>query len=149
MERIKKLSNIFYSLNLYTGKTDFKPGHNIMCFFLVEHPCSEEFIKDQALQLLMTPCPSFDFYGSRSHLWEAGFCAVYHQIYLNSNAAEGIQINRWNLFDGFIDVLNQALSCRPLIPCDIYLVYDDEDIYQKAIHRLKRYENINRYHPDW
>lgn len=36
-------------------------GHNIQCFFLVEHLCSEKFIKEQALQLLMTPCRNFDF----------------------------------------------------------------------------------------
>ena len=51
MERFERLNNHFYSLNLHTEKTDIKPEHNILCFFIVEHPCSEEFIKEQALQL--------------------------------------------------------------------------------------------------
>lgn len=71
MERYKKLSNILYCLDLHTGKTNFNLGHHILCFFIVEHPCSEEFIKE--LQLLMTPCRSFDFYGAYSRQWDVGF----------------------------------------------------------------------------
>ena len=76
MERYKKLSNQFYSLDLYTGKTNFKLGHNILCFFIVEHPCDEAFIKEQALQLLMTPCPYAVEWGENCKHMAAVLCAL-------------------------------------------------------------------------
>ena len=58
MERYKRLtnhsimsSNNFYSLDLYSGKTNLPDSRGFYCFFIVDHPCSEEFIHDQALQV--------------------------------------------------------------------------------------------------
>lgn len=149
MARFKKLSNQFYSLNLYTGKTDFKLGHNILCYFIVQHPCSEQFIKEQALQLLMTPCRNFDFYGACSGQWENGFHDVGIMLQPDNNDIKCALTSQWDDLDKFVDALHLAISSRYLVPCDTYLIYDDEPLYRRVIEQLKQYEDIKRYYPDW
>ena len=148
MERYKKLSNQFYSLDLYTGKTNFKIGHNILCFFIVEHPCDEAFIKEQALQLLMTPCRNFEFYGTYSRQWENGFNEVYNLLHPNEEK-RNVLIRKWDSFTLFVDQLLQAISCRYLVPCDTYLIYDNEQIYKTTLNELLKDEYVQRYHSDW
>ena len=148
MERFKMLSNNFYSLDLHTGKTNFKLGRNILCYFIVEHPCSEEFIREQALQLLMTPCRNFDFYGAYSRQWDVGFDSV--DIMLHPNNEEEFSLtSQWDDFDSFIDSLELAISCRYLVPCDIYLIYDDKKTYINVLKALLKSEWVQQFHPDW
>ena len=149
MERIEKLSNNFYSLDLYTGKTDFKLGRNILCFFLVEHPCSEEFIRDQALQLLMTPCRNFTFYGAYSKQWNVGFDLVKAMLHPNDEDRNIALTTSWDDFDSFLDALELAVSSRYLVPCDIYLIYDDKEAYRNVIKALLKMEWAQRYYSDW
>ena len=139
MEQYRKLSNNFYSLDLHTGKTNFKPGHEIQCFFLVEHPCSEEFIREQALQLLMTPCRNFDFYGAYSKRWDIGFDLADVMLHPNENDWDIALTSQWDDFDEFVDALQLAISCRQIVPCDIYLIYDDVPLYRRVLDRLKVY----------
>ena len=92
MERYKRLtnhsvmsSNNFYSLDLYAGKTNLPDSRSFYCFFIVDHPCSEEFIHDQALQLLMTPCRDFHFYGTYSKQWDVGFDWIDYTLHPDDN----------------------------------------------------------------
>lgn len=149
MAWFKKLSNQFYSLNLYTGKTDFRPGHTVHCFFVVEHPFDKQFIKEQALQLLMTPCRNFDFYGAYSRQWENGFDDVDIMLHPNNEDMDIALTSQWNDLDDFVDALYLAITSRHFVPCDTYLIYDDEPLYRRVIERVKQYEDIKRYYPDW
>lgn len=139
MDRFKRLNNQFFSLNLYSGKTNFRYGHNILCFFIVEHPCSEEFIKEQALQLLMTPCRNFDFYGAYSQEWENGFDDVDIMLHPDEEDMDIALTSCWNDFEEFVDALHLAAFSRHFVPCDIHLIYDDEQLYNRVIARLKEY----------
>ena len=53
-------------MDLYYGKTNLTPYRDFQCFFIVEHSCSEEFIRNQALTLLTSQCKNVDFYGAYS-----------------------------------------------------------------------------------
>lgn len=149
MSRYQQLSNNFYSLDLHTGKTNFRTGRNVICFFLVEHPCSEEFIKEQALQLLMTPCRNFDFYGAYSKQWDIGFDLVDIMLHPNDENWDIALTTSWDDFDSFIDALKVAVTSRYLVPCDIYLIYDDKETYKKVLRALLKSEYIQRFHSDW
>ena len=149
MARYTQLSNNFYSLDLHTGKTNFKLGRNIHCFFLVEHPCSEEFIKEQALQLLITSCRDFDFYGAYSKQWDIGFDLVDMMIHPNDEDLDIALTTSWDDFDSFIDALELAVTTRYLVPCDIYLIYDDKETYKNTISALLKSEWIQQFFPDW
>jgi len=99
--------------------------------------------------LLMTPCRNFDFYGAYSRAWDIGFDLADIMLHPNDDDEDFALTNQWDSFDGFIDALHLAISCRFLVPCDTYLIYDDEHLYRRTIDRLKEYENIKRLHSDW
>ena len=114
----------------------------------MEHPCSEEFIREQALQLLMTPCRNFDFYGAYSRQWDIGFDSV--DIMLHPNNEEEFSLtSQWDDFDSFVDSLELAISCRYLVPCDIYLIYDDKKTYINVLKALLKSEWAQNSHPEW
>lgn len=145
--RYQKLTNRLYSVNLHTGKTNFLFGRDVLCFLLVEHPCTEEFIQEQALQLLLSQCSSFDFYGAYSKQWDIGFDLV--DIMLHPNG-EGIALtSQWDDFDGFMEALELAVSVRSIVPFDVYLIYDDNALYNQVLDRLREFECIKRYNPNW
>lgn len=139
MGRYKRLNNRFYSLDLYYGKTNLKPHRDFYCFFIVEHPCADEFIHDQALMLLTSQCRNFDFYGAFSKQWDMGFDLVDIQLHPNDDDMDIALTSAWESFDDFVDALELALSARTFIPYDVYLIYDDDVIYKKVIERLNKY----------
>ena len=139
MGRYERLNNRFYSLDLYYGKTNLKPYRDFCCFFIVEHPCSDEFIHDQALMLLTSQCNNFDFYGSYSKQWDIGFDLVDLQLHPNDDDMGIALTSAWESLDDFVDALELALSARTFIPYDVYLIYDDEAIYKEVLERLSKY----------
>lgn len=139
MGRYERLNNRFYSLDLYYGKTNLKPYRDFYCFFIVEHPCSDEFIHDQALMLLMSQCNNFDFYGAYSKQWDIGFDLVDIQLHPTDDDMGIALTSAWESLDDFVDALELALSVRTFIPYDVYLIYDDETIYKEVLERLGKY----------
>ena len=136
----KRLRSDFYGLDIYYGKIHLVPSHNFCCFFIVEHTSDEEFIRKQAMQLLITNCDYYAFVGSLSHLWKTLFDEVAEMI--NQNSSEkSPQINECINIDGFVSELHSELSCRPFIPCDKYLIYDDENLYRAVIEKLDMIKN--------
>ena len=139
MGRYERLNNGFYSLDLYYGKTNLKPYRDFCCFFIVEHPCSDEFIHDQELMLLTSQCNNFDFYGSYSKQWDIGFDLVDMQLHPNDDDMGIALTSALESLDDFVDALELALSARTFIPYDVYLIYDDEAIYKDVLERLSKY----------
>lgn len=136
MPRYKKLRPNLYSADLFYGKIDLKPGHGFSCFFIVQHTDDKEFIKDQAIQLLLAGCRNFDFYGKMEPIWHLGFDDA--DILLNPNSTqETVALTSgWDTIDEFVEVLHNEISCRPFVPHDYYLIYDDEETYEDVLRRL-------------
>lgn len=135
MPRCIKLSNNFYSMDLITGKTTLTPTRNFHCFFIVEHTYDKAFVREQALQLLMSQCKNFEFYGTYSRDWELGFDEV--DVMLHPGDDEDIALtSAWNNFDAFVESLEVALSSRTFIPSDIYLIYDDDAVYKAVLQKV-------------
>ena len=156
MERFKRLtnhsimsSNNFYSLNLHAGKTNLPNARSFYCFFIVNHPCSEEFIHEQAHQLLMTPCRNYDFYGAYSKQWDIGFDWNDYTLHPNDDDMGIAATNQWDDLDHFVDALHQVLTMRSITRFDIYLIYDDTNLYCMVLEKLWEYDDIRRYHSDW
>ena len=132
----KRLRSDFYGLDIHYGKMNLIPSHDFCCFFIVEHTSDEDFIRKQALQLLITTCDYYVFCGSLSYLWKTLFDEVSAMIYRNSHK-ESPQINKCDNIDDFARGLHAELSCHPFVPCDKYLIYDDENLYQTVIKKLR------------
>lgn len=138
MARQKKLSSNFYSLELYYGKAELKPFRNFQCFFIVEHPCDNDFMQQQALMLLLTQCKEFHFYGKQSQKWENEFDLIDSQLHPADDDMDIALTSAWSTLEDFVEALEASLSERPFVPCDILLIYDDEDIYNKVLETLKK-----------
>ena len=156
MERYKRLtnhsvmsSNNFYSLDLYAGKTNLPDSRSFYCFFIVDHPCSEEFIHDQALQLLMTPCRDFHFYGTYSKQWDVGFDWIDYTLHPDDDDMDIASTSQWDQLDQFVDALHSVLSLRSITKFDVYLIYDDISLYRTVLEKLLEYDNIRRFHANW
>ncbi len=139
MERYEKLNNKFYSMDLLYGKTNLKPFQNFHCFFILEHPHDEEYIKEQALELLTSQCKNFDFYGKHSKEWDIAFDLVDISLHPDDDDMDIALTSQWDSLDSFVDALDVALSSRTFTPCDIYLIYDDEGTYKRVLNELQPY----------
>lgn len=131
-----------YSADLLYGKIELKPTHRFSCFFIVEHTFDVEFIKDQAIQLLLVGCQEFDFYGEAGPQWHLGVDEAGILLHPVSTPETVTWTSRWDTLEEFVDTLNERLSERPFVPHDFYLIYDDEGIYRNVLKMLKRKGNL-------
>lgn len=118
-------------LNLYTGVIRYHEGHTFSCFFIVEHTDDKEYIKKHALELMTAGCRNSNFYGKQAKLWENIYASV--DIYKNQNEYNCTAISTWDKIESFVDALRFELSARTLIPHDVYLIYDDDQIGEQVL----------------
>ncbi len=136
MARCIKLRNHFYSMDLHYGKTMLKPYREFHCFFIVDHSCDKDFMRQQALQLLLSQCHNYEFHGTYCREWELAFDEV--DIILHPNDGDEISLtNSWKDIDAFVDTLELTLSLSSFVPFDVYLIYDDDAIYQAVLNKLE------------
>lgn len=131
-----KLRSNLYGAHLIYGEIDLNPTHIISCFFIVEHTDDKEFIKKQAMQLMIAGCRNFDFFGKKEPLWHLGFDDVDIMLSPNSTLMNVALTSGWSLLDDFVEALNLVISVRPIVPIDTYLFYDDRAIYEEVVRQL-------------
>ena len=138
MQRYKKLRHNLFSADLHFGKIEIKPDHYCSCFFIVQHTDDREFIKDQAIQLLLAGCRNYDFYGEKRKIWETGLEGAYRIVLPENSVENTIRLNRWDIIEDFVAALNKSISMRPIVPCDHFLLYDDMKIYEAVVECMVR-----------
>ncbi len=110
MSRCEQLSPNFYGCELYYGKIDMKKTHGTACFFLVNHKADKEFIKKQALQLIVAGCESYEFFGKYSEEWHLVLDLADISVNPDSNEETvAITVSHQTIED-FVDPLNEWLS---------------------------------------
>ena len=128
----EKRNGELYSIKLPSGTVNSDSGRSFLCFFIVEHPHSPGFIREQALRLLATPCRNYDFYGAYSQDWENGFDDADILLHPEEEDLDIALTGRWEEFDGFVDALGLALSLG-----DAVLFYDDDRLHQQVVEHMK------------
>lgn len=134
--RYEKLRNCLYGAHHIYGKIDLNPRHTFSCFFIVQHTDDKEFIKEQAMQLLLAGCRNIDFFGEKESIWHLGFDDVNIILNLYSSPENVALISGWSTLDDFVDQLHRGISARSIIPHDTYLLYDDWALYEEVQRRL-------------
>lgn len=137
MNYCEKILPTLYGLDLFYGKLDAKQGHNFSCFFIVECTFDNEFIKQQALQLLLAGCKEYNFYGKYKNEWHKEFEQTNYMLHLDKENNGFILVNSWTEIEKFVHVLEERVSLRTIVPHDEYLIYDDIKIYEKVVKLLK------------
>ena len=95
MQRYEKLNPNFYGAEMFYGKIDLKLPHLFSCFFIVEHTTDKTYIKDQVMQLLLTGCRDFDFYGAAEPVWQLCADEVANMLYPNPTEETTILTSGW------------------------------------------------------
>lgn len=139
MRKCERLTENFYGVEMYSGEIDLSKQRASVFFFIVEHTEDENFINKQAVQLLTVRCRDFHFFGNKEPIWHLGFDVADMMMYPDSTTNTVALTSGYESFIEFVDEIKLCINCRYLVPTDIYLVYDDKNIYQKVLHALNIY----------
>lgn len=121
----------FWGLDLCRGVMDLSKKHAAYCFLIAEHQHDIEFIRKQALSLIVAGCRNLSFYGKERDTWHFEADRADIQVYPDMETV--------TLTSGF-DVMHElicAITVRPIVPYSTYLKYDDREIYAEVLKRLK------------
>lgn len=141
MQQYEKLGNNLYGAEMYRGKLELKPTHGFSCFFIVEHIADKEFVKNQAMQLLLAGCRNFNFYGNAEPIWHLIVDETDILLYPDSTSESVALTSGWDSIEDFADALDVELSLRTFVPHDIFLIYDDVRIYNDVVACLEELRN--------
>lgn len=139
MRKCERLAENFYGVDMYCGKIDLTKHRASVFFFIVEHTEDEDFISKQAVQLLTVRCRDFHFFGKQEPIWHFGFDVADMMMYPDSTSNTVALTSGYENFDEFVDEIRECINCRYLVPTDVYLVYDDKEVYHKVLRKLGLY----------
>ena len=128
----------FYSAPMIAGKVDVAPERNFICFLIVEHIDDEAFIKEQVDSLLIAGCRGFEILGAKEPRWH--YFIDQEDIRLSSDSVKFAYSAGWDSKPSFVHTLFRALNDERPIKNDIYLIYDDEKIYEDVLEKVTEKE---------
>ena len=131
----KKLSDNLFSADLASGQIELVLSHGLSCFFIVQHSPDPDNAKKQMMPLLLAQCSGFHFLGAQRSIWNRELMDLQHQI---SGGIEDMKFQcvSYDSIGSFVTAISDELSIRPFVPHDLYLLYDDEALYQETLLRL-------------
>ena len=136
MGRYERLRPNFFSANLHYGRMEIRQIGHLKCFFIVHHEDEEAYIKKQALDMFLTHCGEFAFYGEKASLWKQLFEETKQLLTPEEALDASAMIRQYETMESFVDRMDESLQLRSFVPCDHWLFYDDQDIYKEVVKRL-------------
>lgn len=107
-------------------------------YFVTENEDREDFIHDQALQLIMTNWgyTSFAFYGAKGEIWVSTMKKYEAQVF-SKHTDQQSPVTLFKDYDSFVDNLFACLHSGRFVPSQNYLVYDDKDLCERVLESLR------------
>lgn len=129
IESFQIIDHNIYGVDLFTGRITPSNSHCAELFYIVDTTNNEEFIKREALQMLLQfGQTNYFFYGKQSKLWHLIFDET--DIMLNSNKETVANTIDCSTLDELIDELKNRKHLRNIVNCDYYLIYDNEETFE-------------------
>lgn len=129
IESFQIIDHNIYGVDLFTGRIAPSNSHCAEIFYIVDVTNNEEFIKREALQMLLQfGQTNYFFYGKQRKLWHLVFDET--DIMLNSNKETVANTIDCSTLDELIDELKDRKHLRNIVNCDYYLIYDNEEIFE-------------------
>ena len=125
----------FWGLDLCRGIMDLSKNHGAYCFLIVEHKHDLDFIRKQALSLIVAGCRNLSFYGKEQETWHFETDRADIQMYPDSETVA--LTSGFDNLDEFVHELKTIISARPIVPFSTFLIYDDREIYSEVLKRLR------------
>ena len=132
--RYDRLGPCFFGADLEYGDMNLHQGHTATCFLIVEHTDDEQFIRKQALELLMACNGWFHIYGRQEPLWHRILDDT--DVLLHPDPEKFAVTAGYDDMDDFVNELDLSIHVRTLVPNDTFLLYDDEVLYKDVLSRL-------------
>lgn len=141
----KPCSGKYHGHNDYT--IVFAPDRVAHCFFIVNYLHKKEAIRDQAEYYLDSQCRSYEFFGEYRAQWELTFDDVDIDFHPDVDSDDIALTMAWEKMDCFVDALALELAISDRAESNIYLLYDDKEVFEKVLEMLNeimQQENLNR-----
>ena len=135
-ERPEILAANVIGLDLKYGRMDLTSGHTVSCWLIAEHTGDRDYIGRRALELRMTGCRTFHVCGRHASLWRA---VLWETGMLFGSGSKPDPVGAYHDLNSFADTLRAAMDKQTPVPEDIFLLYDDPDIYREVVRRLGLY----------
>ena len=142
MKRYNKLTERLFSADLRWGEISINPTHTFSCFLIIQHEEGTEFIQKNAVSLLLSGCREFGLFGEKWSKWKDGIVNAHRCMFPVSSPKSQPEISVYGSQQALTDKIREDLSLRPFIPHDMYLLYDDDAIYQEALKSLGMKNNM-------
>lgn len=135
MDNCERLKYNIFGAKLHYGRISPPAGHIAEMFYITEHTDDHDFIEKDALQMLMqTGFSRFHFYGKKKGAWCSAFNAVSRKL----NAVESTSpLCVYEDISEFAAELEKAKYIKSFVPCDYYLIYDDQAVYEEIKKKLQ------------
>ena len=137
---MEKLFDYFYGVNFLSEQIELNNNHAWVCYYIVEHTADIDLIRREAMKtvlLIDEQSHEFGFYGKQAQLWENTFDDVEIEMRPDADSDEIALTMVFHSLDEFVECLQTHISVGHFVPRDTYLMYDDEDIYEKVLGRLE------------
>ena len=137
-----------YCSDFRCNKIVFAPDRVAHCFFIVNYLHKKEAIRDQAEYYLDSQCRSYEFFGEYRAQWELTFDDVDIDFHPDVDSDDIALTMAWEKMDCFVDALALELVISDRAESNIYLLYDDKEVFEKVLEMLNeimQQENLNRY----
>ena len=136
---VKLCSNLYVVEMLY-GKIDIPKEKNVNVFIIAEHVDDKEYIRKQAMDLLVAGYRHFSFYGEKSDIWSTIFMDVFSLLFsnaINKKCEENIVSVICDELLEFAEELFDTIMGRVFVPCVNLLVYDDEMVSRQVCSQVE------------
>ena len=116
-----------WGANLYCGEIERKSGYDLMIYFIVNKTCEAEYIEKTALQFLLDEHTNYCFFGEFADEWITEF----RKVAALTNLKHCPPFQKFVTYNEFVEKIKLDLHLRPIVPFEMYIVYDDAELYQK------------------
>ncbi|MBQ7444448.1 MAG: hypothetical protein IJS71_00720 [Clostridia bacterium] len=131
---INQIRPDFYSASMTTGKVNVPLGRDFICFLIVEHIDDESFILEQVDDILIAGCKGFGIYGAKKPLWHR--LINRENFDLSIDDVDIVTTARFDSEQAFVRALSRELKGAWPEKNDVYILYDDEKLYEQVLQKV-------------
>ena len=107
----------------------------MICFFIVNKEHDDDFIKQIALEFL-DQGTWYHFYGQHEPRWHWIFDETDITVHPDSTPETVILTCGYDDLEEFAEEIHSALHKEHFVPIDVFLFYDDDELYSKLKEQL-------------
>lgn len=137
MDKQYKLANNLYAASLDCGEISIAAGYTYSFYLVFANTYNEDYMRKQALQLVMSGCENINIYGTFHNKWCSILEMTTQRIMRISNQRNTLRIKAWDSIADFSMALYNEQQTRSFVPHIIYLIYDDYVLCQEILKCIK------------